>query len=88
MTSDYRFRGLSQTDTSPAVQASVDFNSETGFFVGAWASNIDFLDEATYDSSIELDLYAGYTMALGESTELTAKFVYYMYPTPTRRRCS
>lgn len=80
VTSDYRFRGLSQTDTGPAVQGSIDFASESGFFAGAWASNIDFLDDATYDSSIELDLYAGFTFGLGESTEATLKAVYYMYP--------
>jgi uncharacterized protein (TIGR02001 family) len=80
VTSDYRFRGVSQTDEGVAFQGSIDFASETGFFAGVWASNIDFLDEASYDSSIEVDLYAGYTFELSEATSLTGKFVYYAYP--------
>lgn len=80
VTSDYRFRGVTQTDRNPAVQGSIDFASETGFFAGVWASNIDFLDDLTYDSSIEVDLYAGYTHAFSDSTEGTIKVTYYAYP--------
>lgn len=78
VTSDYRFRGQSQTDRNPAVQGSVDFASESGFFAGVWASNIDFND--FNDTSIEVDLYAGITTAVSESTEATFKVVYYAYP--------
>jgi len=78
LTSDYRFRGFSQTDSGAALQGSVDL-SYGGLFLGAWASNIDFNDEATYDSAIELDLYAGYTFGLSEKTEATIKGVYYWY---------
>ena len=80
LTSDYRFRGVSQTDSSVALQGSIDYAHSSGFFVGAWASNIDFNDEATYDSAIEVDLYAGFTFALSDSTEATIKGVYYWYP--------
>jgi len=80
VTSDYRFRGISQSDEGVAVQGSIDFASESGFFAGIWASNIDFDDAASYDSNIEVDLYAGYTLAVGESTSLAGKFVYYAYP--------
>ena len=80
LTSDYRFRGISQTDTGVAVQGSIDFASASGFFAGVWASNIDFLDNATYDSNIEVDLYAGYTHAFSETTSGTIKAVYYAYP--------
>lgn len=77
-TSDYRFRGQSQTDRNPAVQGSVDFAAENGFFAGIWASNIDFND--FNDTSIEVDLYAGITTAVSETTEATFKVVYYAYP--------
>jgi len=50
-TSDYVFRGISQTDGDPALQGGVDY-SHGLFYVGAWASNVDFAD-------YELDLYAG-----------------------------
>jgi uncharacterized protein (TIGR02001 family) len=78
VTSDYRFRGQSQTDRGVAVQGSIDFASESGFFAGVWASNIDFNDAG--DTSIEVDLYAGITTAVSESTEATFKVVYYAYP--------
>jgi uncharacterized protein (TIGR02001 family) len=78
VTSDYRFRGQSQTDRGVAVQGSIDFASENGFFAGIWASNIDFNDPG--DTSIEVDLYAGITTAVSESTEATFKVVYYAYP--------
>jgi len=50
-TSDYVFRGISQTDGDPALQGGVDY-SRGLFYAGAWASNVDFAD-------YELDLYAG-----------------------------
>lgn len=80
VTSDYRFRGVTQTDRNPAVQGSLDFSSETGFFAGVWASNVDFLDDLTYNSSIEADLYAGYTHAFPDATEGTIKVTYFAYP--------
>ncbi|MCE9521711.1 MAG: TorF family putative porin [Alphaproteobacteria bacterium] len=78
VTSDYRFRGQSQTQRDPALQGSIDFASETGFFAGVWASNIDFNDPG--DTSIEVDLYAGVTQAISDKTEATFKVVYYAYP--------
>jgi uncharacterized protein (TIGR02001 family) len=50
-TSDYVYRGLSQTAGDPAIQGGVDY-SHGLFYVGGWASNVDFAD-------YELDLYAG-----------------------------
>ena len=54
--SDYVFRGVSQTSEDPALQVGVDMTTGAGFYVGAWASNVDFGDE----TSIEFDLYGGY----------------------------
>ena len=55
VTSDYVFRGASQTSEDPALQVGVDYSSG-GFYVGAWASNVDFGD----DTDAEIDLYGGY----------------------------
>jgi uncharacterized protein (TIGR02001 family) len=54
-TTDYVFRGFSQTDENPAIQAGVDATIGS-FYAGAWASNVDFLDSA----SAEIDIYGGY----------------------------
>src|SRR5437868_933272 len=54
ITSDYVFRGISQTNEDPAIQAGVDVTSGP-FYAGLWASNVDFGD--TTDA--EVDTYIG-----------------------------
>jgi uncharacterized protein (TIGR02001 family) len=60
VTSDYVFRGVSQTDEAPALQLGVDYVDEGGLYIGAWASNVDFGD----DTEAEIDVYAGYRTEL------------------------
>ena len=55
VTSDYVFRGVSQTQEEPAIQAGVDVTQGV-FYAGAWASNVDFGDDQT---DAEVDLYVG-----------------------------
>ena len=59
VTSDYRYRGISQTRLQPALQGGADFVHATGWYVGAWASTIKWTKDAGGDGSIELDLYGG-----------------------------
>ena len=60
VTSDYRYRGISQTRLKPAVQGGLDYvNNPTGFYAGAWASTIKWIKDVDGDSNVELDLYAG-----------------------------
>lgn len=80
LTSDYRFRGVSQSDNSTALQADVMFTHESGFFVEAWASSIDLSPFGDPDSSIEARLKAGYNCSLTDVTDLYVKAVYYLYP--------
>ncbi len=61
VTSDYIFRGLTQTDKDPAIQGGVDFSTDSGWYGGAWASNVDFGD----DTDAEVDVYGGYTTEAG-----------------------
>ena len=58
LTSDYDWRGLTQTDEDPALQASIDWADESGWYIGAWASNVDF---GPGDPSYEVDLYTGFS---------------------------
>src|SRR3546814_2295512 len=44
--SDYRFRGISQTNEDFAVQGSINLNHSSGFYVGTWASNVDFANSS------------------------------------------
>ncbi|WP_246814525.1 TorF family putative porin [Ferrimonas balearica] len=74
-TSDYLWRGLSQTDGKPAVSGGLDMYTDAGFYAGTWASNIDFGDDATY----EIDFYAGYYGEIGDFF-YDVGYNYYAYP--------
>jgi uncharacterized protein (TIGR02001 family) len=75
--SDYDFRGFSQTAKNPALQASADVTlGESGFSMGAWASNVDFDN----DEDVELDLYINYAKEINEHFTFVAGGTYYDYP--------
>jgi uncharacterized protein (TIGR02001 family) len=75
-TSDYNWRGVTQTSQDPALQGSVDYSMENGLYAGAWASNVDFGD--CCDEEVEIDLYTGFSG--GETVTWDVGFVYYWYP--------
>jgi uncharacterized protein (TIGR02001 family) len=66
--SDYDFRGITQTAQDPALQGSIDYAHDSGFYIGAWASNVDFGD--CCDENIEVDLYTGFRG--GETSPMTS----------------
>jgi len=75
--SDYRFRGISQTDKKPAFQGGFDIGHASGFYVGNWNSNVD---SALYNgASLEMDFYGGYKMTAGP-VALDFGALYYYYP--------
>lgn len=75
-TSDYVFRGISQTFEDPAAQGSVDLTYGL-FYAGIWASNVDFNDAP--EASAEIDLYAGIKPVWGPVT-FDFGVLYYAYP--------
>ncbi len=77
-TSDYIFRGVSQTDESPALQGSLDVGHTNGLYAGIWASNVDFDSPDGID--IELNFYVGWTFEFDNDTALDLQFVRYQYP--------
>jgi uncharacterized protein (TIGR02001 family) len=76
--SDYRFRGISQTENKPAAQGGFDFTHKSGLYIGTWTSNIDSVWTAS-GSSQEIDLYGGYRFSVGEFG-LDAGAIAYRYP--------
>jgi uncharacterized protein (TIGR02001 family) len=76
--SDYRFRGISQTDRQIAPQASLTVEGPDGWYAGTWASRLRYKDGA--DTTVEWDIYAGKRFKLGENTELNIQPYYYAYP--------
>lgn len=60
--SDYQYRGYSQTKENMAIQGGLDYAHASGFYVGVWGSNVDWLDTG----SLEVDVYGGFKNTLGD----------------------
>jgi uncharacterized protein (TIGR02001 family) len=80
ITSDYRFRGLQQTDGDPALQGGFDLAHSSGLYVGTWGSNVSSWAAGPHTSTkLEIDLYGGYkTEVAGVGVDVGA--IAYMYP--------
>lgn len=76
LTSDYRFRGISQTDRNEAIQGGLQYTGSQGIYVGAWASNVNLPGAV----GSEFDIYAGYDYSLTEDTSVGVELIYYLYP--------
>lgn len=74
LTTDYVFRGISQTDEGAAIQGGFDCDYRM-FYAGVWASNIAF--DPTSD--IEIDVYGGIKHKFG-GIEADLGVIYYAYP--------
>ncbi|SEK82206.1 TorF family putative porin [Ectothiorhodospira marina] len=78
-TSNYMFRGITQTDDQAAVQGGLDYEHEGGFYAGTWASNVDF---GGGDTGYEIDGYFGVAGGIGDSgVGFDVGYIYYAYPT-------
>ncbi len=77
--SDYRFRGVSQSDEQLAVQGGITVAHESGLYVGTWASNL--AGWGTFGgANMELDLIGGYKAKLADNATLDVGLTWYMYP--------
>ncbi|WP_370624342.1 TorF family putative porin [Polynucleobacter sp. AP-Melu-500A-A1] len=87
--SDYRYRGISQTNFKPAIQGGFDYAHESGFYIGNWNSNISWISDAAsqggannVSAPIEMDFYAGFKKELiGEGFASDLGVLQYFYPT-------
>lgn len=73
-TTDYRFRGITQTDRGQAIQGGFDYEAENGFYAGTWASNVAF------EAWVEVDYYLGFTGEVGDGIGYDLGYIYYDYP--------
>jgi hypothetical protein len=79
LASDYRFRGVSQTNKDFAIQGGVTASHASGVYAGFWASNL--AGWGTFGGpNLELDLFGGYKLPLGDSATLDVGLTWYMYP--------
>lgn len=84
LTSDYKFRGISQSNEDIAVQGGFDLGWDNGIYIGTWASSVDF-DVSSADGglngSLELDYYVGWASDIGDSGfGIDVGYLYYDYP--------
>ncbi|HEY6354880.1 MAG TPA: TorF family putative porin [Burkholderiaceae bacterium] len=74
---DYRFRGISQTNKNPAFQGGFDFSHKSGFYLGNWNSNVDAV---LYNGgNLEMDFYGGFKGSF-DAFSYDVGVLYYYYP--------
>ncbi len=67
LVSEYRYRGISQTDGRPALQGGFDHVRASGAYLGTWLSTVSWLsDQGGISSSLEWDFYGGYKGKVGD----------------------
>ena len=76
MASNYIWRGLTQTENEAAVQGGIDYAGDSGFYVGTWASNVNYGAGDVY--SYEHDIYAGFAFDTGDIS-WDVGYLYYNY---------
>lgn len=87
LTSDYRFRGISQSRLQPAISIGADYvNNPTGFYVGTWASSIKWITDTQIGpnqygrGNVEIDIYAGKRGEIVKDVSYDVGILTYIYP--------
>jgi uncharacterized protein (TIGR02001 family) len=78
LTTDYIFRGVSQTGGEAAIQGGLDYARDSGFYTGVWASNVSSLGLA--NSSFEIDTYVGFSNEISDGISYDVGLLHYEYP--------
>lgn len=72
---DYKFRGISQTNGDFALQGGFDVDFGNGFYIGNWNSNVSFAP-----NNLEMDFYGGYAGETAGGIGYDVGLLYYYYP--------
>jgi uncharacterized protein (TIGR02001 family) len=82
LTSQYRYRGLMQSNNKPAIQGGFDLTHSSGFYLGNWNSSISWLNDSNSDVSapVEMDFYGGYKGNLAQDVPVDLGVLQYYYP--------
>jgi uncharacterized protein (TIGR02001 family) len=88
--SQYKFRGITQSDSKPAVQATFTVSDKSGFYLSMWGSSgassrVDDLSAyLSPNNGTEIDVYGGYTHTFAKSgITLDGGLYGYIYPNET-----
>jgi uncharacterized protein (TIGR02001 family) len=95
LVTNYLYRGISQTAGKPAIQGGFDYAHSSGFYIGAWGSNISWISDAATvagtvgggsavsgasGASLELDTYLGFRNSFAGDFNYDVGFLRYNYP--------
>ncbi|KKO64368.1 Bacterial protein of unknown function (Gcw chp) [Janthinobacterium sp. KBS0711] len=81
LTSDYRYRGISQSRLKPAVSGGADYtHNPTGLYVGTWLSSIKWIKDGGGDTNLEWDVYGGKRGEISKNVTYDVGGLYYFYP--------
>lgn len=80
LTTDYVKRGVTQSDSNPALQLGGELSFANGLYVGAWGSTTDIDNGADRQRDREVNYYFGYAVDLTKSWRVSANAVAYEYP--------
>ncbi len=79
LTTDYMYRGISQTNEGPAIQGGFDYAHSSGIYLGTWASSLEF-GAGDDDTNLEVDFYGGMAGDFSNGVSWDIGGLYYMYP--------
>jgi uncharacterized protein (TIGR02001 family) len=81
ITTDYIFRGVSQSQHKPAVSGGIDYSHASGLYAGTWLSNQSWVNAGGFmtNSSLEMDVYGGYKGSIGDAG-YDVGLIRYQYP--------
>ncbi len=85
LSSDYIWRGMTQTSGDIAVNGGFDLSTDNGFYLGTWASNADMVTTndsgaVTAKASMELDVYLGFSGEMAENMTYDIGYISVIYP--------
>ena len=81
LTTDYRYRGVSQTRLKPAISGGADYtHNPTGLYLGTWLSSIKWIKDGGGDTNLEWDVYGGKRGDITDGVSYDVGGLYYFYP--------
>ena len=78
LTNQYRFRGVDLSGGEVAIQGGFDIGHQSGLYLGTWGSSLD--EDTVGFGASEIDVYGGWSGAIGEGINLDVGVVAYLYP--------
>jgi len=76
LTTNYLFRGVSQTTNLPAAQGGLTYSFPYGFYFNVWGSNVRYIG---YNASVEMDAALGIAGILFDQLSYDINFARYFY---------